>query len=189
MDFITLAKERYSVRKFSEKTIEKEKLDLVLKAGQLAPTAANFQPQRILVINSETALAKLKECTQYHFNAPAALLVCYDKKVSWQRKFDDRNSGYVDASIVTTHMMLEAVDIGLGTTWVMYFDPKKIKEAYDIPDNFEPVALLIMGYPAEDAAPSRMHDQRVDIDNTVFYNNFSGWEAKGIGEAARTDHH
>ncbi|MFT8313150.1 MAG: nitroreductase family protein [Clostridium sp.] len=189
MDFITLAKERYSVRKFSEKTIEKEKLDLVLKAGQLAPTAANFQPQRILVINSETALAKLKECTQYHFNAPAALLVCYDKKVSWHRKFDDRNSGYVDASIVTTHMMLEAADIGLGTTWVMYFDPKKIKEAYDIPDNLEPVALLVMGYPAEDAAPSKMHEQRAAIDNTVFYNNFSGWEAKGIGEAARADHH
>lgn len=173
MDFITLAKERYSVRKFSEKTIEKEKLDLVLKAGQIAPTAANFQPQRILVINSETALAKLKECTQCHFNAPVALLVCYDKKVRWQRKFDDKNSGDVDASIVTTHMMLEAADIGLGTTWVMAFDPEKIAKTYDMPDSFVPVALLVMGYPAEDAAPSKMHEQRVAIDNTVFYNDFS----------------
>lgn len=188
MDFITLAKERYSVRKFSSKPIDKEKLDLVLKAGQLALTAANFQPQRILVINSETALAKLKECTQYHFNAPAALLVCYDKKVSWQQNFDDRNSGDIDASIVTTHMMLEAADIGLETTWVMGFDPEKIAKTYDMPDNFVPVALLVMGYPAEDAAPHKLHEQRVAIDDIVFYNDFSGWGAKGIDEVARADH-
>ena len=188
MDFLTLANERYSVRKFSERTIEKEKLDLVLKAGQLAPTAANFQPQRILVINGETALAKLKECTRYHFNAPAALLVCYDKTASWQRSFDDKTSGDVDASIIATHMMLEATDIGLGSTWVMYFDPEKMKETYNIPDSFVPVALLVIGYPADDAAPSKMHEQRNAIDNTVFYNDFSGWEAKENDKIARAEH-
>lgn len=173
MDFITLASERYSLRKFSNRTVEKEKLDLVLKAGQLAPTAANLQPQRILVINSEKELEKLKECTTYHFNAPVALLVCYDKTVDWKRKFDGKKSGEVDASIVTTHMMLEAADIGLGTTWVMSFDPEKVREAYGVPGSFEPVALLVMGYPAGDASPSQSHKQRVVIDNTVFYNDFS----------------
>ena len=172
MDFITLAQERYSVRKFSEKAVEKEKLDLVLKAGQLAPTAANFQPQRILVLNGEDELKKLRECTQYYFNAPLALLVCYDKTVSWQRKNDSKNSGDIDASIVTTHMMMEAADIGLGSTWVMYFDPQKMKEIYEIPDNFEPVVLLVMGYPAEDAAPSRTRGQREEMNHTVFYNDF-----------------
>lgn len=173
MEFIALAKERYSVRKFSEKAIEKEKLDLVLKAGQLAPTAVNFQPQRILVINSESALAKLKECTPYHFNAPAALLVCYDKTVSWERKYDNKNSGEVDASIVATHMMLEAAEIGLGSTWVMNFDPEKMRETYHIPNNFESVVLLVMGYPADDAVPNKAHEQRNKIDSTVFYNDFS----------------
>ena len=173
MDFITLASERYSLRKFSNRPVEKEKLDLVLKAGQLAPTAANLQPQRILVINSEKELAKLKDCTPYHFNSPVALLVCYDKTVDWKRKFDGKKSGEVDASIVTAHMMLEAADIGLGTTWVMSFDPEKIREAYGIPGSFEPVALLVMGYPAEDASPGPFHRQRVDLDNTVFYNSFS----------------
>ncbi|ADY55266.1 nitroreductase [Syntrophobotulus glycolicus DSM 8271] len=178
MDFITLAKERYSVRQFNPKPIEQEKLELVLKAGQLAPTAANVQPQRILVLNREAELVKLKECTPYHFNAPAALLVCYDKTVSWRRKYDQKDSGDVDASIVTTHMMLEAAAIGLGSTWVMYFDPEKMKEAYQIPDHFVPVALLVIGYPADDAAPAKMHRQRHAIDHTVFYHDFSGGEGQ-----------
>ncbi len=79
MNFIDLAKERYSVRNFDTKKIEQEKLDLILKAGQLAPTAVNYQPQRILVIESTEALEKLKTCTIYHFNAPMALLICADK--------------------------------------------------------------------------------------------------------------
>jgi Nitroreductase len=87
MDFVTLANERYAVRKFSSEPIEKEKLDLVLKAGQLAPTACNYQPQRILVIDNETTREKLDACTPCRFNAPTALLVCYDKTVSWQRTF------------------------------------------------------------------------------------------------------
>lgn len=173
MDFIRLAKERYAVRKFNSKSIEKEKLDLILKAGQLAPTACNYQPQRILVINSETAIAKLKKCTTSHYNAPAALLVCYDKTVSWNRVYDYKNSGDIDASIVTTHMMLEAADIGVGTIWVMDFDPNGIKKTFDIPRSFEPVALLMMGYPADNSAPSLMHEYHVSIENTVFYNNFS----------------
>ncbi len=172
MDFLDLAKERYSVRKFSTKSIEKEKLDLVLKAGQFAPTACNFQPQRILVINSETALSKLEECTPYRFGAPAALLVCYDKTVCRHRKFDDKASGDIDASIVTTHMMMEAADIGLGTTWVMKFDPEKIAKTYNLPDNIIPVALLVIGYPADDAVPNKLHQQRLTIENTVFYNDF-----------------
>jgi Nitroreductase len=86
--------------------------------------------------------------------------------------FDGKNSGEVDACIVTTHMMLEATDIGLGSIWIMHFDPEKIKETFNIPDSFEPVALLVIGYPA-DAVLYAMHKQRVSLDNTVFYNNFS----------------
>ena len=173
MSFIKLAEERYSLRSFCSKPVEKEKLDLVLKAAQLSPTACNSQPQRILVIENEEALEKLKKCTQYHFNAPVAFLVCYVKTVSWKRKFDGDDSGVVDASIVTTHMMLQAAEIGLGTTWVGYFDPAVITKEFDIPENFVPVALLPMGYPSEEAKPNTAHYQRKSIDETVFYNKFS----------------
>ncbi len=173
MDFITLAKNRYSVRKFKDQPFEDEKLQLILQAGHVAPTAANKQPQRILVIKDQQGLNKLKDCTSSHFNAPLALLICYDKTVCWQRaRFDGKNSGDVDASIVTTHMMLEAADIGIGSTWVMHFDPQKIRELYHIPENYEPVALLTMGYPADDAEPSERHFQVVNMDDIVFYNDF-----------------
>lgn len=172
MKFIDLVEERYSMRSFSNKPVEKEKLDLVLKAGQLSPTACNNQPQRILVIEDEVALEKLKKCTAYHFNAPIALLICYDKNVSWKRKFDGDDSGVVDASIVTTHIMLQAVELGLGTTWVGCFDPNLIISEFGIPENLVPVALLPMGYPSEDAKPYPGHYQRKPVNESVFYNEF-----------------
>lgn len=85
MDLLELLKKRYSVRKFDDRKVEKEKLDLILEAGRVAPTAVNFQPQRILVIESQEALENFKKCTPYHFNAPLALLICYDKSVSWKK--------------------------------------------------------------------------------------------------------
>ena len=173
MSFINLVEERYSLRSFSNKPVEKEKLDLVLKAGQLSPTACNNQPQRILVIESEAARQKLKKCTSYHFNAPMALLVCYDKNVSWKRKYDGDDSGVVDASIVATHMMLQAAELGLGTTWVGYFDPALIVQEFGLPENLVPVALFPIGYPSEDAKPSPAHCQRKSIDDNVFFNKFS----------------
>ena len=173
MEFTKLAEERYSLRYFSSKPVEKEKLNTILKAGRLAPTACNNQPQRILVIESEKAFAKLKNCTRCHFNAPMALLVCYDKTASWKRSFDNHDSGYTDASIVTTHMMLQAAELGLGTTWVAYFNPAAVKEEFKLPDNLIPVALLPMGYPSEGAGPNeQQHFSRKPLEETVFYNQF-----------------
>ena len=172
MDFIKLAEERYSVRKFSDKIIEQDTIDKILKAGLLAPTACNRQPQRILVINNEEGLSKLRKCTKCHFGATAALLICYDKKECWQRKYDGKNSGDIDASIVTTHMMLEASALGVGTTWVMYFIPEAVREEFAIPDHVEPVALLVMGYPAEDAKPFPAHLEYKPIGDIVSYNKY-----------------
>ncbi len=172
MSFNDLAEKRYSVRKFSPQPVEKEKLEYVLRAAQLAPTAVNFQPQRILVIDDRQTKAKLRECTDYHFNAPVSLLVCAEIASAWTRPFDNKNSGEIDCSIVTTQMMLAAADIGLGTTWIMYFDPAKIREAFSIPASLEPIALLVMGYPADDAVPHPKHFERKPLEETVFYNSF-----------------
>lgn len=172
MDFLELAKKRYSVRQFSDRKVEKEKLNLILEAARLAPTACNFQPQRLLVIESEESLNKLKDCTPYHFNTPLTILVCYDNKVSWKRKYDNAESGEVDASIVTTQMMLEITNLGLGSTWVGSFDPEKIKLAFNLPKNFIPVSLLPIGYESEDSEPNPNHEKRFDKEKIVFYNSF-----------------
>lgn len=173
MKFSQLVKERYSVRKFSDKKIEKEKLDLILEAGRVAPTAANYQPQRILVIENEEGLTKLKSCTSFHFNAPLALLVCYDTTVSWKRSLDNEDMGIVDASIVTTQMMLQIHELGLGSTWVASFNADLIKEIFELPEYLVPVALLPIGYPSEDSVPNpKMHNNRYDVNHTVYFNSF-----------------
>ena len=172
MDFLELARERYSVQKFAPKKVEGEKLDAVLEAGRLAPTAVNYQPQRILVLDSDAALGKLKDCTPYHFSAPLALVVCYDAATSWKRSYDGKDMGEVDASIVTTHMMLEAAALGLGSTWVGHFDPQKVRSAFALPENVIPVAILPMGYPHESSVPSPKHAERLPLSATVRSNTF-----------------
>ena len=172
MDFLKLATERYSVRKFTDAHIEQEKIDLILQAGHVAPTGCNYQPQRILVLNSNEAIQKLQDCTKCHFGAPTAMLICYNKDETWTRPYDGAKSAPVDACIVTTHMMLMAHSLGIGSTWVMHFDPFKMREAFNIPENIEPTALLVMGYPAPDAVPNERHTVYRPMEETVFYNEF-----------------
>lgn len=172
MDFLDLVKNRYSCRSFKETAVEQEKINKILEASQVAPTACNLQPQRILVLTDKEKVKKLSEGTRFGWNAPLIMIICYDKNISWKRKYDGNDEGYTDASIVTTHIMLEAFNLGLGTTWIGAFNPLKIREIYNIPENFEIVSILPIGYPSEDSKPSSMHFQREDLNKTVFYNNF-----------------
>ena len=172
MDFFKLASERYSVRKFTGTHLPKETVDKILAAGHVAPTGCNYQPQRILVLNTDESIQKLKDCTKCHFGAPTAMLVCYHKDETWTRPYDGAKSAPVDACIVTTHMMLMAHTLGVGSTWVMHFNPIKMREAFHIPENIEPVALLVMGYPAEDATPAPQHDTFRPLEELVCYEAF-----------------
>ncbi|MCM1165237.1 MAG: nitroreductase family protein [Lachnospiraceae bacterium] len=170
MDFLELAAARYSVRKFTREPIDRGDMDKLIKAALLAPTACNRQPQRILVIDGDEGVQKLGKCTECHFDAPSAILVCYDKTECWVRGYDGKTSGEVDASIVAAHIMLEAADLGLGTTWVMHFIPEAVRCEFNIPDNIEPTALLVIGRPAEDAEPSPLHFKSKTADELVFRN-------------------
>ena len=171
-NFLELATKRYSVRSFLDKPVEKEVLDVILQAGHVAPTGCNMQPQRILVINTPASVEKLRKCTKCHFNAPTALLVCYEKDGCWTRKYDGQTSGVIDASIVTDHMMLQAASLGVGTTWVMHFNPQLMREEFNIPQNIEPVALLVMGYPSPEAAPYPQHSTFKPAENLILYDTF-----------------
>lgn len=173
MDFLELATQRYSVRKFSNKKVGKEKVDLILEAGRVAPTAVNHQPQRILVLDNEDSLDKMRTCMPYRFNETLAMLICYDKSKSWKRAYDGKDSGDIDVSIVATHMMLGAADLGIGSTWVGHFDPQAIKNTFVLPEDIVPVALLLLGYPSQDASPHPYHNKRFEKSKTVFYNSFS----------------
>ena len=169
MTFLELAKNRYSLRNFSSKPVEKEKLDLILAAGRIAPTACNIQPQKILVLQSPAAMEKLKKCTPCHFEAPMALIVCYDQSTSWKRPFDKKDHGDIDASIVCAHMVFEAAELGLGSTWVCYFDPEAVIKEFSLPENIIPSAILPLGYASDGAEPAPMHAQRKPIGETVSF--------------------
>ena len=172
MEFEKLISERYSVRSFRPEHLPSNVIDKILCIGHKAPTGCNNQPQRILVLNTDESIAKLKACTKCHFNAPTAMLICHNKDESWVRKYDGALASPVDAAIVTTHMMLAAHNEGVGCCWVMHFDPAAMRESFHIPDGVEPLALLVMGYPSEDAKPLDMHFQSRPIEETVFYEEF-----------------
>lgn len=169
MDFQTLAAQRYSLRKFSPAPVEEEKLALILEAGRNAPTAHNLQPQRIFVLRSTEALEKADACAGVHFHPPVMLVVAYDPKVSWKRETDGKDHGEIDAAIATTQMMLQAADLGLGTTYVGMFEPEKLWAAFPEMEGLTPIALLPLGYPAETAHPSRLHGDRKPLEELVKY--------------------
>ena len=167
MNLFELAKDRYSVRKFSDKAVEDDKLNKILEIGRIAPTAHNNQPQRIYVLKSEDAIKKIRDITRCAFNAPVVLLICADTKEGWINPYNGRNAAEMDVSIVTTQMMLQVTELGLGATWVCWFDTEKTKEVFSLPEGIEPYCLLPLGYPAENSVPSISHDSRKGIDETV----------------------
>lgn len=168
MDFLKLVKERYSVRKFKNQSISDDDIQKIIEAANVAPTAHNLQPQEIIVVNSKKGLETFRKCTECHYDAPLAFIISYNKEKCWVRSYDGKNSGEVDASIITTHMMLEASALGIGSTWIMFFIPEAVKVEFDLPDNIEPVALLVMGY--EDGHnPSERHFKRRNPNEYITY--------------------
>ena len=169
MDFAQLSAERYSLRKYSNRPVEEEKLSLILESGRNAPTAHNFQPQRIFVLQSPEALEKADACMGSHFHPPVIVAVAYDPAVSWHRETDGKDHGEIDAAIAATQMMLQAADLGLGTTYVGMFRPEELKAAFPEMEGLCPIAMLPLGYPAEGAHPSRLHADRKPLEELVKY--------------------
>ena len=168
MTFQELAHERYSVRNFLDAPIEEEKMSLILDAGRVAPTACNFQPQRIYVAKSAESRAKLAQVCRCTFGAPVILVVCYDRERDWKNKLmPGYESGETDAAIVCTHMMLQAFELGIGSCWVGYFNANDVASALNLPENLTVSALLPIGYPAENAAPLPLHNQYRDFADTI----------------------
>ena len=164
MDFLKLAKDRYSLRFFDGRPLSDEDITKILTAAKLAPTAKNMQPQKIYVLKSDDALKKLNECTKCGFGCKTAFLICYDKNVSWKRSYDGADAGFVDTAIIVTHMTLAATSVGAGSTIVMAYNVEKAIKEFALPENIVPVCFLVAGYPSDDAVPNERHEIRKEID-------------------------
>ena len=168
MTFLELAKARYSVRKFKKDMIEDAKLEAILEAGRVAPTACNFQPQKVYVVKSEENRKKLADVCRFTFDAPVILVIGYDKERDWKnRRMPGYSSGETDAAIVCTHMMLEAWEQGIGSCWVGAFSADAVEEAIALPENIRVTAMLPLGYAADDAEPAEFHKVYRDFDDTI----------------------
>ena len=170
MTFLQLAEKRYSVKSFKDQKVEEDKLQKILLAGKLAPTAKNNQPQKIYIIQSEEGLKKINELSPCIYGAKTVFLLGYDSTLEWNSIFEEGvHSGVEDISIVATHMMLEAADLGVGTCWVNYFPNTKTRDAFNLPETFVPVLLMPVGYPDEKGIPLPNHTKFRDDSEMIKY--------------------
>ena len=165
--FLELARSRYSCRAFTDQPVETEKIEALLDAAVAAPTAVDKQPWHAWVVESPNAVERLAACTRFDFGARTFIVVGAASDEAWVRKYDGRNFADVDASIVATHVMLAAHDLGLGTTWVGHFDAPALAEAFPEMAGFDLVAIFPLGYPAPEGGPAPMHEKRRPKDELV----------------------
>lgn len=156
MEFLEIVRERYSVRAYQPTPVEEEKLQQVLEAARLAPTAANRQPFRLIVIATAGRESELKRvyARPWFMQAPLILCICAVPDEGWVR-VDGKPYADVDAAIAMDHLILAARWLGLGTCWVADFDPQAAREVLGLTEGVEPVAFTPLGYPADRPRPKR----------------------------------
>lgn len=170
MEFLDLAKERYSLRSMdTSRPVEKEKLEKIAEAARVSPSACNLQRHRLKIVTSSEGIKKLQGCTPCHFNALAVFIISLDKdtKKSSMDEISGMRFGLVDMGIVAAHMSLQATELGLGTTIVGMFDKHKIAQEFAIPDSQEPVLIMPVGYAAEGGGPCILHKSRAALEETT----------------------
>ncbi|MGD2040786.1 MAG: nitroreductase family protein [Anaerolineae bacterium] len=169
MEFSELIRERYSVRAYKPDAVEEEKLERVLEAARLAPTAANRQPFQLIVLSTQGREAELQRIYQrrWFVDAPIVICICALPDEGWVR-MDGKAYVDVDAAIVMDHLVLAATDVGLGTCWIADFDPDAAREVLGLPEGVEPIAFTPLGYPADKPRTKK----RKSLDDLVRYD---GW--------------
>jgi nitroreductase len=169
MSFLEIAKARFSVRKYTDQPVEREKLEMVLEAGRIAPSACNYQPWEFIVITDEEKRKAMGEAypQPWFINAPVIIGVMANYETAWTRR-DGKNYADVDVAIAMDHMILQATELGLGTCWIGAFYPEAAREILSIPQHLEPMLFTPLGYPAEQPREKR----RKGLDEVVHWETF-----------------
>jgi nitroreductase len=170
MEYSELIASRYSVRAYRSEPVEDEKLERVLEAARLAPTACNRQPFQIIVIHTREREKELSRIYHQPWFVQAPLILCAVglPRESWVRSADQRRYLDVDVAIVMDHLILEATNQGLGTCWIAAFNAKAAREVLRLPDEVEPLIFTPLGYPAEPPGPK----ERKPLDSFVRYEHW-----------------
>ena len=174
MTFLELAKKRYSCRNYADTPVENNKLDLILEAGRVAPSAVNFQPWHFIIIQEKENLHKIHSTyhREWFQSAPCVIIICGDHNQSWKRKQDGKDHCDTDVAITVDHMTLQATELGLATCWICNFDADKCIEIFALPEGIEPIVLLPVGYPLDETDPKRHSEKRKPKEEIVSYEKF-----------------
>lgn len=166
MDFSNLIQRRYSVRAYKPDPVEDDKLQGLLEAARLAPSAANRQALRFIVIHTEGREEELQRIynRDWFVQPPLVICACGIPSENWVRK-DSKNYNDVDVAIAMDHLILAATDAGLGTCWIAEFDANAAREVLHLPDHVEPIAFTPLGYPTVQPGPKK----RKDLSELVRY--------------------
>lgn len=167
MEFNDVLNRRYSCRAFAARGVEQEKVNRILEAGRIAPTAVNKQPVHIWAVSNPEMLEAIKGVTRSNYGAPLLLVVGCCPAEAWVRRYDGKNGAEVDAAIVATYLMLAAENEGLATLWVGSFDPALLRDILPGTEGYDLVAMINVGYPAPESKPSAMHGERKTLEELV----------------------
>jgi len=176
---LELIRSRYSVRKYTDQPVEQEKLDLILQAARLAPSASNTQPwnfyvvkdkEKIKALSGEMPIGTKLIINRFIAQAPV-VIVATAGSVDLLHKVAsylvNKRWYYIDVAIALEHMVLSAWEQGIGSCWIGWFDEKKIKKLLAIPGGQEVIALLTLGYPAGE--PPAFPKHRKKLKEIVHY--------------------
>jgi nitroreductase len=150
MEFTDLIRSRESVRNYDpSRLVSKETLERILDAGRIAPSACNYQPWKFLIISSSPVLEKVKASynREWFKEAPHILVVLGMRNQAWNRSYDGYNSIETDVAIAMTHIILAAENEGVGSCWIMAYNPVILKEALNIKDDQLIFGITPLGYP------------------------------------------
>lgn len=159
---LSVCRDRSSVRSYKQDPIPEDIMEYIKECVRLAPSAVNFQPWRFIIVKDENKRQKLQQCYQREWfkEAPCYIIACCVKNEAWIRKQDAKNHGDIDLAIAIEHLCLAAAEQGLGTCWVCNFDVSLFAKGFSLPEDWEPIALIPIGYPADDTSETKEKNRK-----------------------------
>ena len=167
MDFLELAKKRYSVRAYKSTPVEDEKLKYILEAARMAPTGSNQQAFQLIVVHTKGREEELRRIYDKDWFVQAPIIICACATTSPGQSYDEGRS-YRNVAIVMDHLILAATNLGLGTCWIGAFDPKTARDIWGLPGEVKPIVFATVGYSDDEPRPK----VRKSIDELIRYEHW-----------------